>query len=168
MDSEQPLVANSGISSQKDCGDSDRLSESSPPGGTVSQELACIEKLLMSDWKDHQAKPLTADELLTVGSKAFETLFLEPPIGPIPEYLTPHLSVYGCVAEYEDKLEELDRWKALELARWLKDRISKHWCIAGKVYQLQVEKGEAGASDKFWLRLVEDRTRSDKSTAGNS
>jgi hypothetical protein len=117
-----------------------------------------MEKLLMADWRGRWGKPLTADELLTIGRKAFEPLFHEPPIGPIPEYLAPHLSVYSCVAEYEEKLEELDRWKALELSRWLKDRIGKNWCVAGRIYELQVEKEEDAASEKFWFRLIDDRT----------
>ena len=168
MDSENPLVENHGMSPKKSGGESDRLSKSSPRGGTATQEFACMEKLLMADWRGQWGKPLTADELLIIGSRAFETLFHEPPIGPIPEYLTPHLSVYGCVAEYEEKLEELDRWKALQLSRWLNDRIDRSWCVAGKVYQLQAEKQEAVASEKFWFRLVEDRTECGKPTINES
>jgi len=117
-----------------------------------------MEKLLMADWRGRRGQPLTADELLIIGRNAFEPLFHEPPIGPIPDYLAPHLSVHGCVAEYEDKLEELDRWKALELSRWLKDRIGGNWCVAGKVYELQAEKAAGGAPEKFWFRLIEIST----------
>jgi hypothetical protein len=122
-----------------------------------------MEKLLMADWGDRWGEPLTADELLVLGAEIFEPLFHEPPLGPIPDYLAPHWSVYGCVAEYEDKLEELDRWKALALSRWLKGRIGKIWCVAGKVYQLQTEKQEA-TSERFLLRLIEDRTEYGKLT----
>ena len=117
-----------------------------------------MEKLLIADWGGRRGQPLTADELLMIGRNAFEPLFHEPPIGPIPDYLTPHLSVHGCVAEYEEKLEELDRWKALELSRWLKDRIGRNWCVAGKVYELQAEKEAGGAHEKFWFRLIEIST----------
>jgi hypothetical protein len=117
-----------------------------------------MEKLLMADWRCRRGQPLTADELLIIGRNAFEPLFHEPPIGPIPDYLAPHLSVHGCVAEYEDKLEELDRWKALELSRWLKDRIGRNWCVAGKVYELQAEQEAGGAPEKFWFRLIEIST----------
>jgi hypothetical protein len=134
------------------------LSESSQCGVTASQELACMEKLLLADWRGNWGKPLTADDLLPICSKAFESLFQEPPIGPVPEYLVPHLSVYGCVAEYEEKIEELDRWKALQLSLWLKDMIGRRWCVAGKVYQLQVEKQEAVGSERFWFRLIEGQT----------
>jgi hypothetical protein len=158
MDGENSLVENHATSPQKGDNEPDRSSESSPHGGTASQELACIEKLLMAEWRDQWGKPLTADELLITGSGAFENLFHEPPLGPIPEYLTPHWSVYGCVAEYEEKLEELDRWKASQLNRWLKDRVGRNWCVDGKVYQLQAERQEAVASEKFWFRLVEDQT----------
>ena len=68
-----------------------------------------MEKLLMADREGPWDQPLTADELLTIGRNAFEPLFHEPPIGPVPDYLAPHWSAHGCVAEYEEKLEELDR-----------------------------------------------------------
>jgi len=168
MKSEHLLVENNGMSAQKNDGESDGLSESSPRGGTASQEIECMKNLLMADWKDLWGMPMTADELLIIGNKAFETLFQQPPVGPMPEYLIPHLSVYGCVAEYEEKLEELDRWKALGLGRWLKDRIGKNWCVAGKVYQLQGEKQESVASEKFWFRLIEDRTEGVKPGANES
>jgi len=113
-----------------------------------------MEKLLMADWGGRRGQPLTADELLIIGRNAFEPLFHEPPIGPVPDYLAPHLSVHGCVAEYEEKLEELDRWKALELSRWLKDRIGRNWYVAGKVYELQAEQEAGGAPEKFWFRLI--------------
>ena len=117
-----------------------------------------LEKLLMADWGGRWGQPLTADELLIIGRNAFEPLFHEPPIGPVPDYLAPHLSVHGCVAEYEEKLEELDRWKAHELNRWLKDRIGRTWCVAGKVYELRAEKEAGGAPEKFWFRLIEIST----------
>jgi len=113
-----------------------------------------MEKLLMADWGGRWGQPLTADELLIIGRNAFEPLFHEPPIGPVPDYLAPHWSVHGCVAEYEEKLEELDRWKALELSRWLKVRIGRNWCVAGKVYELQGEKEAGGTPEKFWFRLI--------------
>lgn len=123
-----------------------------------------MEKLLMADWGGRWGEPLTADELLTIGAKAFEPLFQGPPVGPIPDYLAPYWSVHSCVAEYEDKLEELDRWKALALSRWLKGRIGKNWCVAGKVYQLQMEMKEGTISEKFLLRLIEDQTEYAKLT----
>ncbi|MGD8924554.1 MAG: hypothetical protein PVG64_06445, partial [Syntrophobacterales bacterium] len=70
-----------------------------------------MEKLLIADWGDKWGKPLTAEELLEIGRKEFEPLFQQPPIGPIPEYLKPHSSFHGCVADYEDKLDELEKWK---------------------------------------------------------
>jgi hypothetical protein len=155
MESEHPLVEKHGMGPEKSNEEPDGLSASTPCDVTASQEVGCIEKLLLADWRGCWGKPLTADELLIIGSKAFETLFHEPPVGPIPEYLVPHLSVYGCVAEYEEKLEELDRWKALQLSLWLKDRIGRNWCVAGKVYQLQVEKQEAASSETFWFRFIE-------------
>ena len=169
MDRERALAESHGTSPDMSGGNSDRLSELlSPLDGAASGELAFVEKLLMADWRGRRGKPLPADELLIIGGNGFEPLLHEPPIGPIPDYLTPHLSVYGCVAEYEEKLEELDRWKALQLSRWLKDRIGRRWCIAGKVYELQGEKGEAPASGVFWLTLIEDRTERGNPTADKS
>lgn len=169
MDRERLLAESHSTSPDTHGGESHRLSELlSPLGGAAAQELAFVEKLLTADWRGRRGKPLPADELLIMARDGFEPLFHEPPIGPIPEYLTPHLSVYGCVAEYEEKLEELDRWKALQLSRWLKDRIGKRWCIAGKVYELQGEKMEAPASEVFWLTLTEDRIESDNLTAGKN
>jgi len=158
MDSERRFPGKHDSSPEKRGKASGRLPELSSAGGAESQELRCIEKLLTADWGGRWGELLTADELLAMGGEAFEPLFHEPPIGPVPEYLAPHLSVHGCVAEYEEKFEELDRWKARELSRWLRDRIGRNWCVAGKAYAFQAEKEEAVASEKFRLTLVEDRT----------
>jgi hypothetical protein len=123
-----------------------------------------MEKLLVADWGGRWGESLTADELLVIGAEALEPLFQEPPLGPIPDYLAPHWSVYSCVAEYEDKLEELDRWKALALSRWLKGRIGRTCRVAEQVYQLQMEMKEGAISERFLLRLIEDRTEYDKLT----
>ena len=121
------------------------------PGGD-----SIAEALLRADWRGHWGKPLEAGDLLMIGGMALESLFHKPPLGPIPEYLVAHLSVYGCVAEYEDKIEELDRWKALQLSRWLHSRIGDHWCVGGKVYQLEAATEEGAASEKFCFKLMED------------
>ena len=139
--------------------------------GTLQNDTvfsSTMEKLLMADWGGRWGEPLTADELLIIGAEAFEPLFQEPPLGPIPDYLVPYWSVHSCVAEYEDKLEELDRWKALALSRWLKGRIGRNWCVGGKVYQFQAEKEEGATSEKFLLRLIEDRTEYGKLTTYQS
>jgi hypothetical protein len=104
-------------------------------------------------------KSVTAEELLEVAREAFEPLFHEPPIGPIPEYLSPHLSTHGCVAEYEGKLEELDRWKARQLDLWLKDRVGKRYAAGGRVFELRMQKGEASSPEKYWFELIEDRNQ---------
>ena len=127
-----------------------------------------IEKLLLADSSGRLNRPLTADELLAIGREAFEPLFHEPPIGPIPNHLAPHLSVHACVAEYEEQFEELDRWKAIELNQWLADRIGTNWVVAGKAYQLQAEKAEGATSEKFSFRLVQDRTECGELTTNES
>jgi hypothetical protein len=129
----------------------------SPTCKEKSLEFVIIEKLLMADWRLRKGQPLSPDELLVIGGSSFEPLFDAPPVGPIPAYLAPQCSVHGCVAEFEDQLEELDRWKALELSRWLKDRVGRNWCVAGKVYQLQAQPDQEGASDKFWFTGIENQ-----------
>jgi hypothetical protein len=119
-------------------------------------ECAVMETLLAADWGGRWGQPVTTDELLTIGRQAFEPLFHQPPIGPIPDYLASHLSVHRCVAEYEDQLEELDRWKALELDRWLRARIGRQWSIAGKRCQLLAEVDTGGASEKYWFIWITD------------
>lgn len=127
-----------------------------------------MERLLKADGRGLLGQPLAADEILTVGRETFEPLFHEPPVGPIPEYLDPHGSWYGCVAEYEEKLEELDRWKALELSRWMKERVGREWCVGGKVYELQAEQVEGAASEKFWFRSFEVPTECGKLSSDES
>jgi hypothetical protein len=101
-------------------------------------------------------EPFTVDELLSTGRAVLEPLFHEPPLGPVPDYLLAHGSVYGCVAEYEEKLEELDRWKVQQLTRWLSDRIGTHWKDAGRVVELHMEAGAEAAINRFRIRRVED------------
>lgn len=136
------------------------MPDTSSLGETVSpRESEKIVKLLLTDWSDKWNKPLTADELMEIGREAFEPLFHEPPLGPIPEYLKAHTSVHGCVAEYEEKLEELERWKAHQLELWLKDKVGKKWWLGEKVYELSRERGESSAPDKYWFKLLEDRSQ---------
>jgi hypothetical protein len=128
------------------------------PGDTLSpKEFEKILKLLLVDGSGKWNKPLAADELLGIGREAFEPLFHEPPLGPIPEHLRPYSSVHGCVAEYEEKLEELERWKAQKLASWLKDKVGKKFTVGEKVYELFRERGESSAPDRYWLNLAKKR-----------
>jgi hypothetical protein len=117
-----------------------------------------IVKLLLLESGDEHGKPRTAEELLQIGRDAFEPLFHQPPIGPIPEYLRPHASIHGCVTEYEEKLEELERWKAGELNLWLKDKIGLKWRAGENVYELNFETEEPGTPERYWFRLLEDKS----------
>ena len=121
------------------------------------KEIDEIAKLFLSGGGSKWNKPLAADELLEIGRATFEPLFHQPPFGPIPEYLKPYGSVHGCVAEYEGKFEELERWKAQKLELWLEGKVGKKFTAGDKVYELSREKGEPSASDKYWLKLVENR-----------
>ena len=118
-----------------------------------------IEKLLLTDWGERWGKPLPAGELLELGRQAFEPMFHDPPLGPIPEHLRPQSSVHSCVAEYEDSLEELERWKALRLNSWLRDRAGKKVQAGKKVYELCLEKGESTATEKYWFKPIDDRSQ---------
>jgi hypothetical protein len=122
------------------------------------EESEKIVKLLLLESGDEPGKPLTAEELLEIGKEAFEPLFHQPPIGPIPAYLRPHSSIHGCVGEYEDKLEELERWKADKLNLWLKDKVGMKWWAGEKVYELCVEKEEPSVLERYWVKLFEDET----------
>jgi hypothetical protein len=128
------------------------------PGDTLPpKEFEKIVKLLMVNRGGKWNKPLAADALLEMHREAFEPLFHEPPLGPIPDYLKSHTSVHGCVAEYEEKLEELERWKAQKLDSWLKDKAGKKFTAGEEVYELSRERGKPSAPDRYWLKLVADR-----------
>ncbi|UCG20129.1 MAG: hypothetical protein JSU80_10335 [Deltaproteobacteria bacterium] len=125
------------------------------PGDTLSpKEFEKILKLLMVERGSKWNKPLAADELLEMHREAFEPLFHGPPLGPIPDYLKPHTSVHGCVAEYEEKLDDLESWKAQKLDSWLKDRVGNKFTLGQKVYELSRERGDFSAPDKYWLKLA--------------
>ena len=121
------------------------------------EESEKIVKLLLLESGEERGKLLTAEELLHLDKEAFEPLFHQPPIGPIPEYFKPHSSVHGCVTEYEEKLEELERWKAGKLNVWLKDKVGVRWWAGDKVYELCVGKGEPSALERYWLRFLEGK-----------
>ena len=114
-----------------------------------------MDKLLMADWGDRWGEPLTPSELLELGREALEPLFHEPPLGPIPEYLKPHSSVHSCVAEYEEKFEELERWKTSKLSSWLRERVGRKYWAGAKVYELCREGGKSGAPEKYWFKFIE-------------
>ena len=123
------------------------------PGETHSpKEFEKIAKLLLAQRRDRWNKPLAVAELLEIGREAFEPLFNEPPLGPIPEHLRPHMSVHGCVAEYEEKIEELERWKVQKLELWLQGKVGNKFTTGDEVYELSRERGEPGAPDKYCLK----------------
>jgi hypothetical protein len=125
--------------------------------GRLSPDAAEIaSKLVLADWGDKWGKPLTAGELLEMQGGACESLFHQPPIGPIPDYLRPYTFVHGCVAEYEQKLEEMREWKARELNRWLKDNAGKRFTAGRKVYLLRMEAGGEADVERYWFDLIEE------------
>jgi hypothetical protein len=125
------------------------------PGETLSaEEFDKILNPLMVDGRGKWNRPLAADELLEMHREAFEPLFHGPPLGPIPDYLKPHTSVHGCVAEYEEKLDYLERWKAQKLDWWLKARVGKKFTVGEKVFEISRETGDFSTPDKYWLKLA--------------
>ncbi len=100
----------------------------------------------------------TADELMEARRAVLEPLFHEPPLGPIPSWLATHELVYGCVAEYEDKVEELDRWKVQQLNRLLQECMGGPCHVEGSLYELHSEGGGEAAFGRFRLRRMEDLT----------
>lgn len=120
-------------------------------------EFEKILKLLIVDRGGKWNKPLAAEELLEIHREALEPFFHEPPLGPIPEHLRPHTSVHGCVAEYEEKLEELEGWKVRQLESWLQHKVGKKVSAGEKFYQLSRERGQSSVPDRYWLKLVEER-----------
>ena len=127
----------------------------SSPGEKFShKEFETTVKLLLAERSGKWNKPLSADELLEVHRAELEPLFHAPPLGPIPDYLQPHTSVHGCVSEYEEKLDELERWKAQKLDSWLKNKVGLKFTAGEKVYELSRERGDFSTPDKYWLKLA--------------
>jgi len=128
------------------------------PGETLSaEEFDKILNPLMVDGRGKWNRPLAADELLEMHRGAFERLFHEPLLGPIPEHHKLHTSVHGCIAEYEEKLEELERWKVRQLELWLQQNVGKKFSAGEKVYELSRERGEPSAPGRYWIKLLADR-----------
>lgn len=123
------------------------------------KESKRVLECLTAAWVGGWSRPLSAEELLEIGREGLEPLFHEPPIGPIPDYLEPHSSVYGCVAEYEDKLEEIDRWKACALDSWLKEKAGQRYLVGEEVYMLHSARCEATGRCSYWLEKIGARKR---------
>ncbi len=126
---------------------------------SASREGAALESSalrLFASLARSKGEPLDAEGILRIGAEILEPLFHEPPLGPIPEYLDPHWSVHGCVAEYEDRLEELERWKIRVLSRWLQESVGSRWFVEGKGYELQTCEGCGEGTDRYRLREIDD------------
>lgn len=113
-----------------------------------------ILQLLLINRTRKPDEPVSVDDLLEMAARELESLFQTLPLGPIPEYLHPHYFVHQCVAEYEDRLEALDRWKARQLCKWLETNIGLEIMIDGKTYQLQTAQSSEGGIDRFWFEII--------------
>jgi len=117
--------------------------------------------LLSLDWKGWRDGSFSAGELLESAGPALEAWFRGPLLGPIPVTLVAHDSFYGCVAEYEEKLEELDRWKEERLVVWLKERIGKRCEAGGTVFVLQAVEPRGCEPPRFRFVCVEEPAECD-------
>lgn len=122
--------------------------------------------LLTVDWKGSRGEPFTADELLGAAPAILEAWFRRPPLGPVPHYLVTHESVYGCVAEYEDRLEEQDRWKEGRLTRWLREQVGKRCAFTGARLVLETEEPGGCVPPRFRLVRVEEPVKYGSLTDG--
>ena len=117
----------------------------SADGDSGDESLSPIERLL-TERTGRGGEALEVAEILAAAQDGFESLFREPPLGPIPDYLEVHWRVYGCVGELEESVEQLDRWKVLQIERWLQERVGRRWRIDGQVYELRAVKGDGPSS----------------------
>jgi hypothetical protein len=116
-----------------------------------------MDELLMAGWGDRWGVPHTPGELLEMSREVLEPLFHEPPLGPVPEYIRPHYSVHCCVSEYEEKFDELERWKISKLSSWFQDRVGRRYWTGAQVYELCRKGGTSDAPEKYWFKLIEDQ-----------
>jgi hypothetical protein len=121
-----------------------------------------LGEIFALEWKGGRGEPFTADELLIAAGMMVEAWFRGPPLGPVPEHLVVHELVFGCVAEYEDRIEELDRWRSEQLKKWLEDRIGRHCLALGACYELRAERSTSSDGAAFRLLRIEDPLECDK------
>ncbi|MCK8602227.1 hypothetical protein [Desulfoferrobacter suflitae] len=130
------------------------LENSTQPRTDPGAQMTHIKHLVAACWSFDPGKPVTAEELLDHAGAALLPLFHTPPIGPIPAYLEPHHHVHQCVAEYEERLEELDRWKARQLCSWLRQRVGDEFMIQNKAYRLHMQEADTDVAARYWLQPI--------------
>jgi len=113
-----------------------------------------ILQLLLISWAQKAGDPITADGFLEVAGKELEPFFRVSPLGPIPEHLQAHHFVHQCVAEYEDRLEALDQWKARQLCNWLEQSVGAEVVFKGKTYRLQATESFPQDAARFWFEVI--------------
>lgn len=113
-----------------------------------------ILQVLLICWARKPGDAITADGFLERAGRALEPFFHAPPLGPIPEYLQAQHFVHQCVAEYEDRLEALDRWKARQLRIWLEKSIGTEVVFQGKAYRLQATRSSLEDATRFWFETI--------------
>ncbi len=120
--------------------------------GDSGGESLCPIKRLLTERTGRGGEPLEVWEILAAAQDGFELLFREPPLGPIPDYLEVHWRVYGCVGEFEESVEQLERWKVLQVGRWLQERVGRRWRVDGQVYELRAVDGDGPGSVRYSAR----------------
>lgn len=120
------------------------------------RESYCPIQRLISLHLGRERPPIRASEVLALAREAFEPLYARSPLGPIPEYLQSHWRVFGCVAEYEENLEQLDQWKVEQLDRWLQEHVGRRWRSDGRLYELSVVAGAGPDAPAYIVKFLED------------
>lgn len=113
-----------------------------------------VLQLLLISWVQKAAGPITADGFLEMVGRELEPFFNASPLGPIPAYLQTHHFVHQCVAEYEDRLEALDQWKAGQLRNWLENSVGEEVVVQGKTYRLQAMRSSLEDAARFGFEII--------------
>lgn len=119
-----------------------------------------VLQLLMISWAKKAGGPITAEAFLEMVGNELGPFFHAPPLGPIPEYLQAHHFVHQCVAEYEDRLEALERWKVGQICNWLEQSIGTEVVFRDKTYRLQGMQSSLENIARFWFEIIKPSSAS--------
>lgn len=120
-----------------------------------ADDLQKIMQVLLTSRGRKPDDAITADRFLEIAGRELEPFFHASSLGPIPDYLQTHYFVHQCVAEFEDRLEALDQWKARQLSHWLEKSIGEEVVIQGKIYRLQATQSSTEDATRFWFEIIQ-------------
>jgi|WetSurMetagenome_2_1015567.scaffolds.fasta_scaffold277741_2 hypothetical protein len=119
-----------------------------------ADDLQKIMRVLLTSRGRKPDDPITAERFLEIAGRELGPFFHASSLGPIPDYLQPHYFVHQCVAEYEDRLEALDQWKARQLSLWLEKSIGEEVVTQGKIYRLRATQSPTEDATRFWFEII--------------